>query len=69
MNVNVGEKFVFKKNVGRGRPFIGEVVKKAGMFTYMKVKNGDVIPVQTKMILHAYEFKPYNTKKRQAEAA
>ena len=65
--VTVGEKFTFKTTKSRGRPFVGEVVRKAGALTYMKLKDGSVLPVQTKMVLKPYSFKPYNTKKRQAE--
>lgn len=67
--VAVGEKFTFKTTKSRGRPFVGEVVRKAGALTYMKLKDGTVLPVQTKMVLKPYSFKPYNTKKRQAEVA
>lgn len=67
--VTVGEKFTFKTTKSRGRPFVGEVVRKAGALTYMKLKDGTVLPVQTKMVLKPYSFKPYNTKKRQTEVA
>jgi hypothetical protein len=67
--VTVGEMFTFKTTKGRGRPFVGEVVRKAGALTYMKMKDGAVVAVQSKMILKPYNFKPYNTKKRQAEVA
>lgn len=62
--VTVGEMFTFKTTKTRGRPFVGEVVRKAGALTYMKMKDGTVLPVQTKMVLNPYSFKPYNTKNR-----
>lgn len=67
--VTVGEKFTFKTTKSRGRPFVGEVVRKAGALTYMKMKDGTVVPVQTKMVLKPYSFKPYNTKTRKAVVA
>lgn len=67
--VTVGEKFTFKTTKSRGRPFVGEVVRKAGALTYMKMKDGTVVPVQTKMVLKPYSFKPYNTKARKAAVA
>lgn len=64
--MNVGEKYFFKLAKTRGRPFVGEIVKKAGIFTKMQIKNGEVINVPTKLIGRPYEFKPYNLKKNAA---
>jgi len=62
--MNIGEMYTFKRTAGRGRPFVGEVVRKAGLFTYMKMKDGTTVAVYTNRILNKYEFKPYNTKAR-----
>lgn len=67
--VTVGEKFTFKTTKSRGRPFVGEVVRKAGALTIMKMKDGSVVTVQTKMIIKPYSFKPYNTKARKVVVA
>lgn len=62
--INVGEKYFFKTAKTRGRPFVGEVVKKAGMFTMIQNKDGDVVRVKTYLIGRPYVFTPYQTKKR-----
>lgn len=67
--INVGEKYYFKTAKTRGRPFVGEVVRKAGMFTLMQGRDGEVIRVKTNLIGRPYTFTPYNTAKRRAEAA
>lgn len=64
--INVGEKYTFKTKNGRSRPYVGEVVRKAGVLTYMKKKDGEVVAVLTRRILNPYSFKPYNTKARMA---
>ena len=64
--MNIGEKFTFKVSKGRGRPFVGEIIKKQGVFTVMKMKNGEEVRISTKNIIKPYEFKPYNTRKRDA---
>ena len=58
----VGQKHFFKTFKGRGRPYVGEVVKNAGIFTMMKDRNGDIVRVASKFVGRPYEFKPYNTK-------
>lgn len=68
MTINVGEKYFFKLAKTRGRPFVGEVVKRAGMFTMFQTGNGDIVRVKTALIGRPYEFKPYNTAKRRAAA-
>lgn len=65
----IGEKYTFKTTKSRGRPFVGEIVRKAGALTYMKMKDDNVVAVQTKMVLKPYSFKPYNTKARQVKVA
>lgn len=64
--INVGEKYFFKLAKTRGRPFVGEVVRKAGMFTLIQGKDGEVVRVKTNLIGRPYEFTPYNTKQRRA---
>lgn len=64
--INVGEMYTFKTKAGRSRPFVGEVVRKAGVLTYMRKKNGEVVSVLTRRILNPYTFKPYATKARRA---
>lgn len=64
MTINVGEKYFFKLAKTRGRPFVGEVVKRAGMFTMVQGRDGEVLRVKTALIGRPYAFTPYNTKKR-----
>lgn len=66
--VTVGEKYFFKLSKTRGRPFVGEVVKRAGMFTLMQGRDGEIVRVKTNLIGRSYTFTPYNTAKRRAEA-
>ena len=56
--ITVGEKYFFKTAKTRGRPFVGEVVKKAGMFTMIQGRDGEVVRVKTN---------PYQTRKRLAQ--
>lgn len=65
--INVGEMFYFKTGKGRGRPYVGEVVKKMGIFTLMRTKKGEELRIQTKFLGNPYAFKPYQTKKRKEE--
>ncbi len=68
-DINTGNLYTFKRSKGRGRPFVGEVVKKMGAVTVMRMKDGTEVNVQTKMIRNPYSFKPYNTKGRSNEQA
>ena len=62
-----GDMVFYKLAKGRGRPFVGTVVKKMGIFTEIENKiNGDTVRVPTKFVGRAYEFRPYNTKSRKA---
>lgn len=70
MKVNVGDQVVYRVNKGRGRPAVGEVVRNRGIFVDIRnLRNDVVVPVSAKMITRGYAFKPYNTKRRQAEVA
>lgn len=60
MELNVGEKYTFKITKGRGRPFVGQVIKKMGIFTILQMKDGQEVRVSTKNVIRKYEFKPYN---------
>lgn len=64
--MEIGQMYTFKKSSGRGRPSVGKVVRKAGILTYLELKSGEVISIQTKYLLKPYEFKQYNTKKIKA---
>jgi hypothetical protein len=64
--VTVGQKVVFKTVKGRGRPSVGEVVRRAGIFVEIRDRNGEIVRVRPAMITNEnYTFKPYNTKARQ----
>lgn len=66
--INVGEKYTFKLTKTRGRPYVAEVVRKAGVFAIVKTRGGDELRVPTKILTRPHEFKPYNTKARRAAA-
>lgn len=54
---------------GRGRPGVGRVVKKMGIFTEIENSRSKKIDkVHTSMITALYEFRPYNTVGRQLES-
>jgi len=67
-NITVGEMRYFKTVKAKGRPFVGEVVKKMGMFTMMMNKNGETVRIKTSLVGKPYFFKPYETKGRLAAA-
>jgi hypothetical protein len=60
--INVGSKYFYKLSKSRGRPFVGEVTRKAGIFTEVVNKDGVTVRVPTKFIGKEYHFKPYNKK-------
>lgn len=64
--MNVGEKILFKVRDGRGRPAIGEIVKKQGMFIQVRTKSNELKFVKASMVTNPYSFKPYMTKARRA---
>lgn len=58
--IEVGAEYHYRLKKGRGRPYVGEVVRKAGIFTEVKNKiSGDVHRVPTGLIGNPYSFKPY----------
>lgn len=61
MEIEVGKMYYFKLNGRRGRPFVGEVVRKAGIFTEFMNK-GKLIKAPTKYVSKPYSFKPYGKK-------
>lgn len=67
-NVQVGQMFRFKKTATRGRPFVGTVVKRQGMFWVMETQKGQTMFVKADQLTAPYVFKPYNTRRRQTEA-
>ena len=70
MQINVGEQYFYKTSKSRGRPFVGKVVKRQGLFVKLENREGDVVSVQQKFIVRPYERLVYNTKaKRQAATA
>ena len=64
---NVGEMVYFKTSKGRGRPYVGKIVRKMGIFTEIENK-GQMIRVPAKLVGKDYTFKPYNTKAIKAAA-
>lgn len=60
--VEVGRKYYYKLAKTRGRPFVGEVVRRCGIFTEIE-NRGEIVRVPTKMIIKEYTFKPYNKRK------
>lgn len=69
MTIVVGENRFYKTSKGRGRPFVGEVVKNLGIAIIMKnLRTGEEMRVQPKFIGKPYEFKPYETKAKKLEA-
>lgn len=67
MNVEVGKKYRFRLNPGRGRPAVGTVVRKAGVFVVVK-NRGEEFRLHPNKLYAEHVFVPYNTKKRQATA-
>ena len=67
--ITVGEKRRFKLAKTRGRPFVGTVARKAGVFTIFTVKDGSEVRVRNSLVGAVYTFKPYDTAKRRAAAA
>lgn len=63
MEIKVGEKYTFHQKRGRGRPYVGTVLKKKGILTEMQTLKGDILVVQTKYIHNPYTFRPYNKAK------
>lgn len=64
--IEVGKKYFYKMKEGRGRPYVGEVLS-TGLFVRVKNLNtGEVMKVVPRRIGRPYEFKPYQTKGRQA---
>lgn len=60
--VEVGQKYYYKLSKTRGRPFVGEVKRRCGVFTEIE-NNGEIVRVPTKFIIREYTFKPYNKQK------
>lgn len=70
MKINVGTQVQYRVNKGRGRPAVGEVVRNRGILVDIRnLRNDTVVAVNPKMITREYSFRPYNTKRRQAEVA
>jgi hypothetical protein len=67
-NVQIGQMFRFKKSPTRGRPFVGTVVRRQGMFWVLENNKGQAFFVKPEQLTGIYVFKPYNTRKRRAEA-
>lgn len=67
--VTVGEMYTFKKTATRGRPFVGTVVKRQGMYVVMETKKGETMFVKPERLIAPYSFKPYMTRARKAAAA
>lgn len=64
MNVEVGKQYRFRTNPGRGRPSVGTVVRKAGVFVVV-LNRGQEVRIHPKRLYAEHTFVPYNTKKRQ----
>jgi hypothetical protein len=66
--VEVGKQYRFKTTKGRGRPSVGTVVRKAGVFVVV-LNRGQEVRLPVKALYTEHKFVPYNTKKRQAAQA
>lgn len=68
VKVSVGDQVVYRVNKGRGRPAVGEVVRNRGILLDIRnLRSDTIVPISAKMVTRSYAFKPYNTKRRQAE--
>jgi hypothetical protein len=57
----VGNDYHYKTTSGRGRPFVGKLVRKAGIFLELQnLRSGDVVRVSPGKVGKPYTFKPYN---------
>ena len=65
--VAVGDQVYYKTSKTRGRPYVGTVIRKMGIFTEIENK-GEIIRVPSKLIKGTYTFRNYNTKARIAAA-
>jgi hypothetical protein len=67
--VTVGDQVRYRVTKGRGRPAVGEVLAKNGLF--IKIKNlgsGEIQNVNRDRLTAPYEFKPYAMSDKQRKA-
>lgn len=57
--VKIGEKYFYKINNTRGRPFVGTAVKKLRDQVDLVNREGDLITVPAESIVGPYELKPH----------
>lgn len=62
MELEVGKKYTFKVDPGRGRPFVGEVFSISDDLVTLRNSRGEDITISKLKVIRPYEFKPYNTK-------
>ena len=64
MDIVVGNKYRYRASKGRGRPAVGIVVSKAGMFYRVEnLRSGERKNVSPGAFTAEYEFKPYAPRK------
>tara|TARA_B100000508_G_C11385758_1_gene240877 strand:+ start:117 stop:338 length:222 start_codon:yes stop_codon:yes gene_type:complete len=68
MDLDVGQKYRYKRQRDRGRPFVGELVRLIDDNSSEFVNRlGEREIVENDLITGRYVFKPYMTKKRREE--
>lgn len=59
--LNVGEEVRFRVNSGRGRPAVGILLGKQGLFVKVQnIRTGEVKNINRDRLTNRHEFKPYN---------
>lgn len=64
--MNIGEKFYFKTQAGRGHPLVGEVVSETKNFVTFNTSSRGKIRVNKGMVKSPYKFKPYKKNSKKA---